>query len=138
MRASNQVIRLALCGSALLASASAQAQYYCPRDVTRPSQLDCDSIVPRQQRVPIAQQLLPHELAPHYAHYGYAAVPYTYAASAPHAVAYPPVYPQPVYAVPVRDEAGAAVAFLGAALIGAALTRGAVRSSLRFHYGPRR
>jgi hypothetical protein len=136
MRASRQVVRLALCGSALIASTGAAAQqYYCPRDVTRLHQLDCGASAPRPQRVPVAQQLLPHELAPHY--YGYA-VPYAYAAPAPHAVPHPPVYPQPVYAVPVRDEAGAAVAFLGAALIGAALTRGAVRSSLRFHYGPRR
>lgn len=129
MEASNTVIRLALLGS-LFACASAGAQVqYCPRDVTRPNQLDCAPVALRQPRLPVAQQPLPYETAA----YPYA-VAYTYAVPQPHMVPPPVVYAQPYPSV-VRDDAGVAVATMGAFLLGATLMR---RGPIPIHFIPRR
>src|SRR5262245_65429326 len=78
MGVSNRVISLVLCGAMSSAATNATAQAYCPRDVTRHALAGCVALgqsVP-QSHVPVAQQLLPHEV-----------YPYTYAV--------PPVYAAP-------------------------------------------
>lgn len=145
MGASNTIIRLALLGS-LHACSSAGAQFqYCPRDVTRPNQFDCTPVARPQLQVPVAQQLLPHEMAsyPYAVPYPYPVqhvhvVPQPYVGQQPHMVAYP-VPPPAVYAhpypYPMRDDVGVAVATMGAFLLGATLMR---RGPFPIHFIPRR